>query len=156
MMEKTCFFMGHRDAPESIYTLIIAEAERHIAEYGVTAFIVGHYGAFDRMAARAVSELKKEHANIHLTLLLPYHPAVRTVCTCAPFDSTLYPSGMENVPPRYAISRANRKIIDQVGYLICYSRLPCSSTHKLMLHAAGRERNGLLRVTNIAPSADFI
>lgn len=58
MSGKTCFFIGHRDTPESIQPQLDAAVERHIVEYGVTDFVVGHYGAFDRMAARAVRESK--------------------------------------------------------------------------------------------------
>ena len=52
-----CFFIGHRDTPADVYSQIVAEVERPIL-CGVTEFVVGHYGAFDRMAARAVREAK--------------------------------------------------------------------------------------------------
>ena len=29
---KTCFFIGHRDAPDTIYSALLAEVERHITE----------------------------------------------------------------------------------------------------------------------------
>ena len=34
-MKKTCFFIGHRDAPDTIYPALLAEVERHITEFGV-------------------------------------------------------------------------------------------------------------------------
>ena len=34
-MEKTCFFIGHRDAPDSLAPELDALVERHITEYGV-------------------------------------------------------------------------------------------------------------------------
>ena len=55
---KTCFFIGHRDTSEDIYAVLENTVERHIAEYGVEEFIVGHYGRFNRMAARAVRAAK--------------------------------------------------------------------------------------------------
>ena len=48
---KSCFFIGHREASEEIYPALYAAVEQHILEYGVTEFIVGHYGGFDRLAA---------------------------------------------------------------------------------------------------------
>ena len=30
---KLCFFIGHRDAEEALYPLIVTEVEKHIAEY---------------------------------------------------------------------------------------------------------------------------
>ena len=68
-----CFFIGHRDASASLYQRISSEVARHIKEYGVTEFVVGHYGSFDRMTARAVRENKRQHSEITLTLLLPYY-----------------------------------------------------------------------------------
>ena len=76
---KTCFFIGHRDAPDTIYPALLAEVERHITELGVGEFIVGHYGRFDSLAARAVKESKSRHLEVELTLLLPYHPAKKFV-----------------------------------------------------------------------------
>jgi len=102
-----CFFIGHRDAPESVYPSLLESVRIHAEQYGVTEFLVGHYGAFDFMAARAVLELKKTHPGLRLTMLLPYHPAERTVHLPAGFDGSFYPSDMENVPRRLAIVCAN-------------------------------------------------
>lgn len=69
-----CFFIGHRNAPETLKPLLAEAVERHIAEYGVTKFVVGHYGAFDRMAASTVRDAKKRYPEVTLTLLIPYYP----------------------------------------------------------------------------------
>ena len=76
---KSCFFIGHREASEEIYPALYAAVEQHILEYGVTEFIVGHYGGFDRLAASAVKEAKRFYPEVKLTLLLPYHPAERPI-----------------------------------------------------------------------------
>ena len=68
---KSCFFIGHRDSDTEIYPSLLAEVERHVTEYGVTDFFVGHYGRFDRMAAQAVKEVKKCHPEVRLMLVLP-------------------------------------------------------------------------------------
>ena len=79
MDTKSCFFIGHREASEEIYPALYAAVEQHILEYGVTEFIVGHYGGFDRLAASAVKEAKRFYPEVRLTLLLPYHPAERPI-----------------------------------------------------------------------------
>lgn len=56
---KSCFFIGHRDSDTEIYPSLLAEVERHVTEYGVTDFFVGHYGRFDRMAAPGSQGSKK-------------------------------------------------------------------------------------------------
>lgn len=56
-----CFFIGHREAGEGLLPTLTAAVERHITEYGVTSFMVGRYGNFDKLAARAVIDAKKRH-----------------------------------------------------------------------------------------------
>jgi len=57
-MTNSCFFIGHRDAPDSLIPELEALVERHITEYGVTVFTVGQYGRFDALAAGAVKRAK--------------------------------------------------------------------------------------------------
>ena len=129
---KTCFFIGHRDAPDTIYPVLLAEVERHITELEVGEFIVGHYGRFDSLAARAVKEAKAWHPEVELTLLLPYHPAKKPVQKPDGFDSLFYPPGMEKVPYRAAIVAANRYVVDHVDYLIAYAWQPGSNARALV------------------------
>lgn len=135
MDRKSCFFIGHREANEEIYAELKAAVEQHITEYGVTEFIVGHYGGFDRLAARAVIEEKKIYQEVTLTMLLPYHPAEQFIPTPAGFDSTYYPPDMERVPRRVAIVRANQYMVDHVDYLIAYAWHPASNARKLVEYA---------------------
>ena len=46
---KSCFVIGHREASEEIFPELAEAVERHIVDYGVTEFIVGNYGGFDRI-----------------------------------------------------------------------------------------------------------
>ena len=108
---KSCFFIGHREASEEIFSALTEAVEHHIVHYGVTEFIVGNYGGFDRMAARAVISAKALHPEISLLLLLSYHPAERPVVTPPDFDGTFYSPDMKSVPHRYAIARANRYMV---------------------------------------------
>lgn len=56
-----CFFIGHREAGDELLPTLTEAVERHITEYGITSFMVGRYGNFDKMAARAVIGAKKRH-----------------------------------------------------------------------------------------------
>lgn len=148
---KTCFFIGHRNTPETVRPLLDAAVERHIAEYGVDRFIVGRYGAFDAMAASAVVRAKQAHPDVELLLLLPYHPAERPVELPQGFDSSYYPEGMESVPRRLAIVRANEYVIRHVcDLLIAYDRYLATKTHDFVELALRREKKGLMRVKNLA------
>lgn len=131
MKSKSCFFIGHREAPESIYPEL-AQTVEQLIEQGVTDFYVGHYGNFDRLAARAVIAAKRQHPEMRLTLLLPYHPAEREVILSSGFDGSLYPPGMEEVPRRLAIPRANRWMVEQCIHLVAYVTHPASNARKVV------------------------
>lgn len=148
---KSCFFIGHREASEEIYPVLYAAVEQHIVEYGVTEFFVGHYGGFDRLAALAVKEAKRFYPEVKLTLLLPYHLAERPISTPDGFDSTFYPPGMESVPRKIAIVRANRYVVDHVDYLIAYVWHPASNAWELVEYARKKLRTLCLSITLIQP-----
>ena len=153
MEGKSCFFIGHREASKEIYPLLYAAVEQHIVEYGVTEFIVGHYGGFDRLAASAVKEAKRYHPGVRLILLLPYHPAERPIPTPDGFDSTFYPPGMESVPRKIAIVRANRYVVDHVDYLIAYVWHPASNARELVEYAQKRQQKSGIQITLLAHAA---
>lgn len=123
--------------------------ERHIREYSVAEFIVGHYGAFDRMAECALKRAKEQYPQIQLLLLLPYHPAEHHIEVPEGFIS-YYPPGRETVPRQIAIARANRIVIGSVDYLICYDAGHIGNTRELVEYARRRERKGLIHIENLA------
>ena len=127
---RSCFFIGHRHAEERIYEKLLTAIDTHISAYGVTDFLVGHYGDFDRMAARAVAEARRTHPGISLTMLLPYYPEDRAISVPPIFDGTFYPPGMEFCPKRYAIVRANQYAIEHSDYLIAYASQRRTPRHK--------------------------
>ena len=147
MNYRTCFFIGHREASEEIMPALDKAVEMHISEYGVTEFIVGNYGGFDRLAANAVIRAKQQYPQITLTLLLPYHPAERPIKKQAGFDRFYYPPDMEKVPRRLAIVRANRYVVDHADYLIAYAWHPASAARELTEYAQKLQKKGLITVT---------
>ena len=134
---------------EEICPALYAAVEQHILEYGVTEFIVGHYGGFDRLAASAVKEAKRFYPEVKLILLLPYHPAERPISTPDGFGGTFYPPGMESVPRKIAIVRANRYVVDHVDYLIAYAWHPASNAQELVEYAKRRKKGDLISITSI-------
>ena len=147
-----CFFIGHRDAESGLMPQIEAAVHRHITEYGVTEFVVGQYGSFDRMAARAVINAKHHYPNITLSILLPYHPSERSVNAPDGYDNTFYPPDMEKVPRKQAIVRANKYMVENSDFLIAYVWHPASNARNLLEYAQARERKGLIRIENLAAS----
>lgn len=147
---KSCFFIGHRDAPDTVLAYLTVTLERLIVEDSVGYFYVGQYGDFDRLAALAVKRLKQHYPFIALIRVLPYHPADRPTLTPSGFDGTYYPEGMENVPKRYAIVRANTQMVKYCDWLIAYVCHPASNARNLLEYAQRREKKGLIHIENLA------
>lgn len=101
-------------------------------KYGVSEFIVGHYGSFDRMAAGVVREMQKEYSEISLQLLLPYVPQNMNEML-KDYDGTIYPERMESVPRRYAILRANQWAARYCDMAICYINRTYGGAYKTYL-----------------------
>lgn len=131
----SCFFIGHRETMGEIYPQLEAAIERHITQLGVREFVVGNYGGFDRVVARALTAAKARHSEIVLLLLVLYHPAERPLQAPQGFDGTFYPPGMENIPRRFAIVRANRYMVEHANYMIAYVWHPASNARDLVEYA---------------------
>ena len=132
---KSCFFIGHREADERLLPMLTAAIERLITEEQVSFFYVGGYGGFDRIAATAVKRMKLQHPEIILMLVLPYHPGESPIETPHGFDGTYYPEGLEKVPRRYAIVRANEIMVKQSDWLISYVRHGASNSSRILEYA---------------------
>ena len=152
MPGKCCFFIGHRETPDEIYPALYAAVQDHIVRCGVTEFVAGRYGNFDRLAAKAVREAAYDHPEVRLTMLLPYHPAERPVFVPEDFDGTCYPCGMEKVPRKAAIVRADRYMIDRADFLIAYARYAASNAKRLFDYAAGKATKGRITILNLYSS----
>lgn len=147
---KTCCFIGHSNAPEGIAPRLVEEVERHIVECGVTEFLVGNYGQFDRMSAAAVKEAKKQHPEVTLFLMLPYLPEQgRPLPDMDGYDGTIYPEGMEKVPPKLAIPRLNRITVQKSDYVIAYVTHSWGGAAKTLEQAQKRENRGEFTITNL-------
>ena len=145
MAGKSCFLIGSHLSPDALSPLLDEAIERHIAEYGVTEFLVRRYGRFDQLAAEALRRAKERHPGIRLRLLIPYHPAQRPVDVPSGFDGTYYPEGMETVPKRLAILRAGQMAAGESEYLIASPGFGGSRT--ITDYALRREKRGLIQVT---------
>ncbi len=65
------------------------------------------------------------------------------------FDGTIYPAGLETVPRRYAIVRANRFMVENSDFLIAYAFHAASNAREVLEYARGREARGLIRVIDL-------
>lgn len=148
-MFKTCFLTGNHDAGPEIYAALYAEIERHIVEYGVQEFFVGYYGKFDMLAIRAVNEAQDLYEGIGLTLVMHYLNKDKYDDVKHLFTDSVFPDGLEKIPPRYAITTGNRMMVNKSDYLIVYARDTTGNTGRLLEYARRREKRRLIKITQI-------
>lgn len=150
---ETCYFTGHRRIfgdTKKIEQELREEIERHIVLYGVGVFYVGDHGEFDHMVQRVLAEAKKRHPEIMAQVALAYHPYLRPVTCPDGLDGTYFPEGQEDALPRYAIVKLNQRMVKESSYLIAYVHRVTDGSRNLLLYAQGREKRGLLHITNLA------
>ena len=141
----SCFFVGHRDAGNELLARIQAAVENLILREGVTDFYVGNRGNFDRMAGASVRKLMETYPQIRLYLVLAYLPPIGEELSEG-FTGSVFPEGLESVPRRFAILRANRAMVDICDFLVAYAPHETGNAWKVLEHARRQERKGLIRI----------
>ena len=90
--ENTAVFIGHNEC-YGVTSEQIKEAIVSLIDKGVTEFLSGGQGGFDRLCGRCVYEVKKQYPNINNYLVIPYLSF--NVYNQELFDSIIYPDGFE-------------------------------------------------------------
>lgn len=152
---SSCFLIGHHDATSKIAPKLQNLIEMLIEEKCVSEFIVGHYGDFDRLVAHALRQAKLKHPHITLRLLIPYHPSERPIPVPEGFDNTYYPPGMEAIPKKLAILKANQYIVDHVDHLVAYVWHPASNARNLLEYAKRRASKSALKIWNLSENSNM-
>ena len=117
-----CTFFGHRDAPKEIEPTLRSALIDLIENKNVDSFYVGNHGNFDSMVRKNLKSLKLSYPQIHYSVVLAYLPKKQDMFNREDYADTLYPEGMENTPPRYAICKRNRWMIDRCDFVVTYVR----------------------------------
>ena len=116
---KSCTFYGHASIPEDLKPVLKEKIRKLITEYNVTQFYIGDKGGFDLMVIKCVSELKEEYPRIDFSVVLSYIPGKKTLWNES-LPNTVYPDGLEKVPPKFAILRRNQIMAENSDYAIVY------------------------------------
>ncbi len=116
---KTCTFFGHRDASEDVRPALRQAIIDLIEKEGVRRFYVGAQGRFDWMATAILKELAPLYGvRYEVVLAYPPTPERQEAPEGIP---TVLPEGQEKVPPRFAIDRRNRWMVEQSDHVISYT-----------------------------------
>ena len=114
-----CTFFGHRDCPASLKPKLRAAVVELIERHGVDRFYVGRQGAFDAMARAVLRELTEVYLHISYAVVLERLPGPKDE-TVRDFSDTIFPEGLEIVPPRFAITRRNEWMLRQADFVVTY------------------------------------
>ena len=114
-----CTFFGHRDTPRKIEPLLRAALEQLIVSKQATVFYVGHNGNFDAMTRRLLVELKAKYPQIQYEVVLAYMPGQKNKPE-TDYSHTVYPEGLENVLPKFAIQKRNEWMLDRADIVLTY------------------------------------
>lgn len=130
-------FCGHREVPDraQVRGWLTDVCERLIGD-GAAEFYLGGYGAFDRLCAEVLQELKPRYAHIRLILVLPY---LNSAMSMEGYDETVYPP-LESVPRRYAILRRNEWMIRRCDVLVAYVTHGWGGAAKTLDYARKRKK----------------
>jgi len=116
-----CTFFGHRDTPVEINDVLQKVLLFLIEKKGVDHFLVGHNGTFDVMVQKALQNLKNIHPYIRYEVVLAYLPTEKNTDGLLGYANTIYPDGIENIPPRFAISARNRWMVEKAQFVVTYT-----------------------------------
>lgn len=115
---NTCTFFGHRDTPWELETTFREVLIDLIENKRVTCFYVGHQGDFDRMAKTVLKQLKTGYPHISYEVVL--YSLSQGKHEGQDGTPTLFPEGLEEVPPRFALDRRNRWMVEHADYVVTY------------------------------------
>lgn len=132
---KKCFFLGDRLVFAKVKSALEESVELHIRDYGVEEFVVGNYGAFNRMVARVVIAAKERHPDITLTLLYPYRCIGKSITALSKFDAVFFPATARGFSRKAAIIEASRYAICSADYIIAATRHSTKTINGLLRYA---------------------
>jgi len=115
-----CCLFGHKDTPSSIIPEL-EEIIRYVIEHeAVDCFLVGNNGSFDSLALCVLRKVIHEFPRITYQVVLAYLPVNSNEDWPYSATETVYPEGLENVHPKYAIAWRNNWMVNSSDIVISY------------------------------------
>ncbi len=111
-------FFGHRNALSNIKPYIREILIDFIENQNAVKFYVGNNGHFDHIVGTVLRELKTVYKNIDYAVVLPY--INKKPNEFDDYTDTIFPEGIENVPPHFAICWRNEWMINNSDTIITF------------------------------------
>ncbi len=124
-MKKICCFAGHSELynKDTLYSQLMTAIDKLIVKENIKEFWVGNYGVFDKLSAKAVTELKKKYPEIRLILIIPYLTSEINEFKKSyykNYDNILLADIPKKTPKKAQIIKCNQYMIRNSNFLICY------------------------------------
>ena len=134
-------FCGHDSVQEvdKVRDWLCNALDQFQDEENITCYL-GGYGGFDNLAASVVRQKQKQRPNLQAVLVIPY---LDRKYDETEYDYTLYPP-LESVPPRYAILRRNKWMVEQADVVIAYVTHSWGGAAKTLKYAQTKKKNLIL------------
>ena len=132
---SVCTFFGHRECWH-LDGEVLRSAIEDLIKQGVTDFLVGNQGRFDGMVRCCLKSLQAQDPRIRYSVVLAYPPKEKQ--EHGDFSDTMYPEGIEAVPPKYAIEWRNRFLVDEADICLCYVNYTWGGAYKFARMAKHR------------------
>lgn len=145
-----CTFFGHKDTTEKIKPLLRETLIDLIENKRVTRFYVGHQGTFDRMAKTVLKQLKTVYPHISYEVVI--YSLSQGEKEGRDGTQTLFPEGLEEVHPRFALDRRNRWMVEHADYVVTYVERSFGGAAKFKVLA---EKKGKT-VINLATQPNYV
>lgn len=97
---------------------VLAVLERVVGDVPCE-FFLGEYGSFDSFAYGCAKKYKEKHPASKLFFITPYLNQEKMQFQAERFDGIIYPP-LEYVPPRYAIVKRNKWIVEQADLIFAH------------------------------------
>lgn len=149
----TIAFVGHSFVTSSnrVKEMVKEQIRNNIIEPESVICYLGGYGDFDDICASACRELKREYANIEAVYVTPYislseQAKIKEMQRCGLCDTSIYPP-IENVPPKFAISKRNERMMISADLIIAYVNRSYGGAYK-SLQVAKRRKKKIINICN--------
>ena len=139
-MGKTVCFFGNRDTHSDVKPLLHDTLIDLIENQGADTFYVGNQGGFDSIVYSELKKLAEIYPHITYSVVLAYMPGKKQDYEFVDYGHTLYPDGLETVPPRFAIDKRNRIMIEWSDIVVTYVRNPFGGAAKFKEFAEKKKK----------------
>ncbi len=123
----SCCFIGHKNCPRTIESILLDTLEMLITERSVTTFYLGTQGSFDQLVYNTLCHLETFH-KIKIKVVLAYLNGENDE-KYYDMEKTFFPDELTRTPLRFAIRKRNSYMINKSDFVVTFLNNPFSNTY---------------------------